>query len=57
MLRIPSAAVPYFTHPTAYDTTNARRDLGFAPPRLAEYLPRLVEFAREHPEIGAAAMA
>src|SRR5262249_34486073 len=33
LLRIPRAAVPYFTHPTAYDTANARRDLGFDPPR------------------------
>ena len=57
LLRIPSAAVPYFTHPTTYDTTNTTRDLGFAPPRLRDYLPRLVEFARAHPEIGAAAMA
>jgi len=57
LLRIPREAVPYFTHPTSYDTTNAQRDLGFAPPRLADYLPRLVEFARAHPEIGASAMA
>ena len=57
LLRIPRAAVPYFTHPTTYDTTNSQRDLGFAPPRLADYAGRLVEFARAHPEIGSAAMA
>jgi len=57
LLRIPRAAVPYFTHPTSYDTANAQRDLGFAPPSLAEYASRLVEFARAHPEIGSAAMA
>ncbi|HLJ73597.1 MAG TPA: SDR family oxidoreductase [Thermoanaerobaculia bacterium] len=57
LLRIPREAVAYFRHPTTYDTTNAQRDLGFAPPRLADYLPRLVEFARAHPEIGATAMA
>ena len=57
MLRIPRAAVDYFTHPTTYDTTNAQRDLGFAPPRFSDYAGNLVDFARAHPEIGAAAMA
>jgi len=60
LLRIPSAAVNYFTHPTTYDTTNAQRDLadsGISVPRLTDYLPRLIEFARAHPEIGAAGMA
>jgi nucleoside-diphosphate-sugar epimerase len=57
MLRIPRPAVDYFTHPTSYDTTNAQRDLGFAPPRFSEYAGRLIEFAQEHPEIGVAAMA
>ncbi|HEV8660071.1 MAG TPA: SDR family oxidoreductase [Thermoanaerobaculia bacterium] len=57
-MRIPSAAVDYFVHPTLYDTTNAQADLGdVRVPRLREYLPRLVEFARAHPEIGSAAMA
>jgi nucleoside-diphosphate-sugar epimerase len=60
LLRIPSAAVNYFTQPTAYDTTNAQRDLdgsGISVPSFADYAPRLVEFARAHPEIGAAGMA
>lgn len=60
LMRIPSAAVDYFVQPTTYDTTNARTALepaGIAVPRFAEYLPRLVEFARAHPEIGSAAMA
>ena len=54
-----SAAVDYFVHPTDYDTTNATTDLagsGIAAPRLRDYAPRLVEFARAHPEIGSAAM-
>ena len=60
MLRIPAAAVNYFTHPTEYDTTNAQRDLagsGISIPRFSDYAPRLVEFFRAHPEISAAAMA
>ena len=57
LMRIPSAAVDYFVHPTTYDTTNARRDLGQPVPRLRDYLPRLIEFVRAHPEIGSQAMA
>jgi thioester reductase-like protein len=60
LMRIPSAAVDYFTQPTSYDTTNAQSDLagsGISVPRLSDYLPRLVEFARAHPEIGAAGMS
>ncbi len=46
LMRIPSAAVDYFVHPTLYDTTHAQRDLagsGIAVPRFAEYAQRLVE--------------
>ena len=60
MLRIPRAAANYFTQPTTYDTTNAQRDLagsGISVPRFSEYAPRLVEFVRAHPEIGAVGMA
>lgn len=57
LMRIPSAAVDYFAHPTLYDTTNARTDLGSLQiPRFRDYLPHLVEFVRAHPEIGSAAM-
>lgn len=59
LMRIPPAAVDYFVHPTTYDTTNATRDLaaaGIIAPRFRDYAPRLVEFARAHPEIGSAAM-
>ncbi|HET7372199.1 MAG TPA: hypothetical protein VFJ20_02410, partial [Gemmatimonadaceae bacterium] len=58
LLRIPSAAVDYFVHPTRYDTTNTRTDLGSLQiPRFRDYLPNLVRFVRAHPEISAAAMA
>lgn len=60
LMRIPSAAVDYFVHPTTYGTANAERDLagaGMTLPRFADYLPQLVGFVRAHPEIGSAAMA
>ena len=59
LMRIPAPAVDYFVHPTRYDTTNTTTDLagsGIAAPRLRQYAPRLVDFVREHPEIGSAAM-
>ncbi|HEY6137165.1 MAG TPA: SDR family oxidoreductase [Thermoanaerobaculia bacterium] len=60
MMRIPSAAVNYFVHPTDYDTTNATRDLdgsGISVPRFADYARNLVAFVRAHPEVGAKGMA
>ena len=58
LMQIPSAAVDYFVHPTLYDTTNTRAALGeMSIPRFRDYLPRLVEFVRAHPEVGSAAMA
>jgi len=58
LMQIPSAAVDYFCHPTLYDVTNTRSALGdLSIPRFRDYLPRLVEFVRAHPEIGSAAMA
>jgi len=56
LMRIPSAAVDYFVHPTHYDTSHVKHDLGITSPRLRDYAPKLVEFVRAHPEIGAAAM-
>ncbi len=58
LMRIPSAAVNYFVHPTSYDTTNTAADLSgrMSVPRFRDYLPRLVDFVRAHPEIGSAAM-
>jgi len=60
VMQIPPPAVDYFVHPTLYDTSHARAalaDSGIAVPRFRDYLPRLVEFVRAHPEIGSAAMA
>jgi nucleoside-diphosphate-sugar epimerase len=60
LMRIPAAAVDYFNHPTAYDTTNARADLaasGVEVPRLRDYIANLVSFVRAHPEIGSSPMA
>jgi nucleoside-diphosphate-sugar epimerase len=60
LMRIPSAAVDYFAQPTRYDATNATRDLGplgIRVPRFREYLPRLVEFVRAHPEVSASGMS
>lgn len=59
LLRIPSAAIDYFVQPTRYDVREAQADLagtGVACPALPEYLPRLVQYWREHPEVGSAAM-
>ncbi len=60
LMGIPASAVDYFIHPTFYDTTHADRDLaalGIRCPHLADYMPRLVEFMRAHPEIDSGAMA
>jgi thioester reductase-like protein len=60
LMRIPPAAVDYFVFPGEYDTRNASADLapaGITAPRLRDYVGRLVEFARAHPEIGSAGMA
>ena len=59
VLRIPSSAVEYFTHPTFYDTTNASADLegtGVSCPSIRDYLPTLVAFMRANPDISSAAM-
>jgi len=60
LMRIPSAAIDYFVHPTHYDVRNAVADLagsGISCPPFTAYVDRLVSFARAHPEVGAAAMA
>jgi thioester reductase-like protein len=58
VMRIPSAAIDYMTHPTHYLTAN-QVDLagsGIACPAVSDYLPVLVEHMRRHPEISSAAM-
>jgi thioester reductase-like protein len=59
ILQIPSSAVDYFVHPTAYTTTNVQADLagsGIAVPPFRSYVDRMVGFMKAHPEIGSAAM-
>lgn len=60
VLRIPAEAVDYFAHPTHYLTEHTQRDLagsGISVPPFRGYVGHLVEFMREHHEIGSAAMA
>jgi nucleoside-diphosphate-sugar epimerase len=59
LMRIPSAAVDYFVHPTHYDTVNARADLarsGIECPRLESYIETLIAYMRAHPDVGTGAM-
>jgi thioester reductase-like protein len=52
---IDPAVVDYFTHPTRYDTTNARGvldDEGIECPAFREYAPRLVDYVRNRPHVG-----
>jgi thioester reductase-like protein len=59
LMKIPSASIDYFVHPTFYDTTNTQADLGplgITVPPLRSYLPHLVEFMKAHPEVGSEAM-
>jgi hypothetical protein len=60
LLRIPSSAIDYFVLPATFDTTHADRDLrgsGITCPPFRDYADRLVAFMRQHPDVGAAAMA
>jgi thioester reductase-like protein len=57
---MPAEVLDYFDHPTTFTCVHTLRDLagtGIGCPPLASYLPVLVEFVREHPEIGPAARA
>lgn len=56
---IPAQAIDYFVHPTHYTNVQAQSDLrpyGIRVPQFISYLPQLLRFVREHPEIGSAAM-
>jgi thioester reductase-like protein len=58
VLRIPSAAIDYMTHPTHYLTAN-QADLdgsGITCPSVPSYLPVLVDHMRRHPEVSSSAM-
>ncbi len=47
-------AVPYFSHPTRYDTSETERDLqgsGITCPPFQSYAERLVRFVRENPDL------
>jgi thioester reductase-like protein len=60
LMRIPHSALDYFVHPTRYATEQTQAALagsGIAVPRFAEYAARLLAFMRQHPEVGAQAMA
>jgi len=56
---IPPEALDYFTHPTTYVAPNTRRDLagsGVSCPAFESYVDALAAYARDHPEVGSAAM-
>lgn len=55
---IEPAVIDYFDHPTRYVGATARKHLagsGIEPPPFGSYVETMVEFVREHPEIGSAA--
>lgn len=59
LLGLPAEAVDYFASPTTYSTRNTTTDLegtGVRCPSFDEYADRLVDFMREHAEIGSKAM-
>ena len=59
LIGLPAEAVDYFASPTTYSTTNTTTDLagtGVRCPSFGEYADRLVDFMREHDEIGSKAM-
>ena len=59
LMRVPSSAVDYFTHPTHYDTaltTPVLGKLGVECPSVPTYVDTMVAFMRQHPEISPAAM-
>ncbi len=60
LMKIPSAAIDYFVHPTLYTCASTLADLegsGVKVPPLPTYVDRLVDFVRRHPGIGSTPMA
>lgn len=59
LMQIPSSAIDYFVHPTHYTCDNTLQDLagtGIELPSILGYLDRLVQFVKDHPEVGSEAM-
>jgi len=59
LLGLPAEAVDYFASPTTYSTRNTTSDLegtGLRCPSFEEYADRLVDFMRDHAELGSKAM-
>ena len=59
LLGLPAEALDYFASPTTYPTTNTVADLagtGLECPPFASYADRLLDFMKQHPEVGAEAM-
>lgn len=60
LLGIPADSLDYFVHPGRFATAATQAALegsGIRCPQFPEYVGRLVEFVRAHPEVGSAAMA
>lgn len=59
LLRIPSASVDYFNHPTYYTCENTLTDLrgsGIHCPPLPTYINKIVSFMKKHPDLSSKAM-
>lgn len=59
LMQIPSSAIDYFVHPTHYTCDNTLQDLagtGIELPSILGYLDRLVQFVKDHREVGSEAM-
>ena len=54
LVGIPKEAMVYFNHPITYDVSNtlaALQDTSVKCPRLKDYLPTLIDYAKRHPDI------
>jgi thioester reductase-like protein len=60
LIQIPSPTIDYFVHPTRYSCDHTLADLsgsGLKVPPFPTYVGRMVDFVRNHPNIGSEAMA